>query len=192
MFSDGRHCPSNLKLTWGESARQFSQVSRYVVAQLLLKLNPCCCLQRCLQHQLLTTDRIQHLVILLLLSRDCPSAGKKLCPCLVPSKSTDTEVFSWETVGSPISQGPGGCCLSWSPLPRVAIAMAAWWEPVTANSSIPTQPLAPYGNELSGLHNWDDSFQLCCALSLQPIPSGRAGSSAQVLCPGPAGQAVLF
>lgn len=59
---------------------------------------------------------------------------------------------------------------------------------MTDNSSIPTQQLPPYGNELSGLHNWDDSLQLCCALSLQPIPSGWAESSAQVLSPGSAGK----
>lgn len=128
MFSDGGHCPSNLKLTGGENARQTGQVSRCVVAQLLLKLNPCCCLQRCLQHGLLTTDSIQHLVILLLLSWTFPAPALGLPICrqealarLVPSKSTDTEVFGWKTVSNPISQESGGCCLSWNPLPRVAI-----------------------------------------------------------------------
>lgn len=112
-----------------------------------------------------------------------PICRQEALPRLVPSKSIDTEVFGWKTVSNPISRGSGGCSLSWSPLPCVAIAMAAWWEPVTANSSIPTQWFAPYGNELSGLHSWDDSFQLCYALSLQPIPSGQAGSSARYYFP---------
>lgn len=157
MFSDGGHCPSNLKLTGGENARQTGQVSRCVVAQLLLKLNPCCCLQRCLQHGLLTTDSIQHLVILLLLSWTFPAPALGLPICrqealarLVPSKSTDTEVFGWKTVSNPISQESGGCCLSWNPRLVLQYAMAACWEPVTASSIIPTPWLAPHGNELSG------------------------------------------
>lgn len=93
------------------------------------------------------------------------------------------EVLGWKLLVIPFPRNVGAVASAGGPHLVLQYAMAAWWQPVTANCSIPTQRLAPYGNELSGLHNWDDSFQLCCALSLQLIPSGWAGSSAQVLCP---------
>lgn len=66
--------------------------------------------------------------------------------------------------------------------------IAAWWEPVTANSSVPTQWLAPYGNELSGLHKLP--VVLCSQQAAHSQGMGRILSPGTF--PSSSRQAVLF